>query len=78
MRISSLFKFCNYLHFGNTFVRSKHTLNAFNLKNYRSLINIQGPDAAKFLQGLITNDIYHLNSIEPKMEYSMILNNRVS
>ena len=60
------------------FIRSKHTLSAFNLKNYRSLISVKGPDSAKYLQGLITNDIYHLNSVDPKLQYSMILNNRVN
>lgn len=61
----------------NLLKRSVHTLNAFNLNNYRSLISLKGPDAAKFLQGLITNDVYHLNSVDPKIEYSMILNNKV-
>lgn len=55
----------------------KHSLNAYNLNNYRSLIKIKGPDASKYLQGLITNDIHHLNSTDHKIEYSMILNNKV-
>ena len=60
-------------------IRSKHTFQrAFNLNNYRSLISVKGPDSAKYLQGLITNDVYHLNSVEPKLQYSMILNNRVN
>jgi folate-binding Fe-S cluster repair protein YgfZ len=75
LKIKYLFK--NHLKFVNNISRSIHTLNAFNLNNYRSLISVKGPDAAKFLQGLVTNDIYHLTAADHKIEYSMILNNKV-
>lgn len=49
---------------------------AYDLANYRSLIKIKGQDASKYLQNLITNDIYKLNNTNTTTIYSMILNNR--
>jgi folate-binding Fe-S cluster repair protein YgfZ len=69
---------------------NKHFI-CYNLTNYRSLVSIKGLDSAKYLQGLITNDIHILdnsNQSETSSEnaennlkkgnciYSMILNNR--
>ena len=47
---------------------------AYDLTKYRSLIRIKGQDSAKYLQSLITNNIYNLNN--EHVIYSMILNNR--
>lgn len=58
--------------------RNAHSLLATELTNKcRSLISVKGVDAAKYLQGLITNDI-HLVRDENRLMYSMILNNRVN
>lgn len=40
----------------------------------RSLIQVGGPDAAPFLQGLMTNDIHHLEDATNKSLYCMFLN----
>ena len=53
-----------------------HKFTAYDLSNYRSLVRINGPDAAPFLQNLITNDIFSLSPVENQVIYSMILNNR--
>ncbi|XP_045588384.1 putative transferase CAF17 homolog, mitochondrial [Procambarus clarkii] len=42
-------------------------------QRHRSLVQIQGTEAAEFLQGLITNDINHLEDGAKSM-YSMLLN----
>lgn len=47
---------------------------AFDLARYRSLIRVKGQDSAKYVQNLITNNVYNLNS--DRVLYSMILNNR--
>lgn len=48
----------------------------YDLKNYRSLIGVRGPDASVYLQNFITNDIYKLKSEPNKSIYSMVLNSR--
>jgi len=40
----------------------------------RAIVQVQGPDAAQFLQGLMTNDITHLENDENKSLYCMFLN----
>ncbi|CAF1051511.1 unnamed protein product [Brachionus calyciflorus] len=54
---------------------SKKTFSVVSLSNYRTLINIKGEDAAKFLQNLTTNNIYTLNNEKPS-QFAFILNNR--
>ena len=54
-----------------------HKYSGFDLSNnYRSLVRINGPDAAPFLQNLITNDVFSLSRSKNEVIYSMILNNR--
>jgi folate-binding Fe-S cluster repair protein YgfZ len=53
---------------------SSEQCTAYDLTRYRSLIRIKGQDSAKYLQSLITNNIYNLNN--EHVIYSMILNNR--
>lgn len=49
----------------------------YDLKGYRSLLSIKGPDAPVFLQNIITNDIYKLNSTPTiKSLFALILNSR--
>lgn len=43
--------------------------------NSRSLIKIRGADVYSFLQGLITNDVYHLNEHKYSL-YTLFLNNK--
>lgn len=66
--------------YGPKLVRSISSLKGYDLTNYRSLLSIKGPDAPVFLQNLITNDIYQLNTNEtrpaPKSIFAMVLNNR--
>lgn len=40
----------------------------------RSIIQVSGPDASQFLQGLMTNDIRHLEEDSEKSMYCMFLN----
>lgn len=56
---------------------------SYDLRNYRSLVSIKGPDAPVYLQNIITDDIYKLNAAAEKKEppaprslYAMILNSR--
>ena len=49
---------------------------SFKLNSYRSLINVKGPDASVFLQGLITNDINRLTWPNTFIIYATMLNNR--
>lgn len=48
---------------------------AYDLTRYRSLIKVKGQDSSKYLQNLITNNVYNLNN-KQRLIYSMILNNR--
>ena len=66
-----------------TSIRWASTIKSYDLKNYRSLVSIKGPDAPVFLQNVITDDIYKLNaaadsptSNSPRSLYAMILNSR--
>lgn len=42
----------------------------------RTLVKVSGPEAGQFLQGLITNDIKHLEDAGAQSMYAMFLNNR--
>lgn len=53
---------------------SKHI--GYDLKSYRSLLKVKGPDASEYIQGLITNDVFSLSPTENQAIYSMMLNNR--
>ncbi|XP_017771389.1 PREDICTED: putative transferase CAF17 homolog, mitochondrial isoform X2 [Nicrophorus vespilloides] len=55
-------------------IRQKST-NVLELLNNRSLIQVAGNEVADFLQGLITNDINHLNNGNESM-YAMFLNTK--
>lgn len=46
------------------------------LSESRSLVMVSGPDSAKYLQNLLTNDINRLNDTSTRSIYSMVLNNR--
>ena len=54
----------------------------FDLKNYRNIVSVKGPDSATYLQNLITNNINllddNVNKADGKQNslYAMILNNR--
>ena len=45
---------------------------AYDLTRYRSLIKVKGQDSSKYLQNLITNNVYNLNN-KQRLIYSMIL-----
>ncbi|XP_030765699.1 putative transferase CAF17 homolog, mitochondrial [Sitophilus oryzae] len=47
--------------------------NALQPLNERSLLEVNGPDASEFLQGLITNDIHHISNSVGSM-FAMFLN----
>ena len=59
------------------YTQFKHSISTntiYDLTSYRSLIKLKGQDTAKYLQNLITNNVYNLNN--ENVIYSMILNNR--
>lgn len=46
------------------------------LSECRSLVMVSGPDSAKYLQNMLTNDINRLSDTSIRSIYAMILNNR--